>query len=217
MALPRIKICCISSVEEARMAVAAGASALGFVGPMPSGPGVIRNELIPEIIRTVPPPVATFLLSSETTPEGLASHQKLAHANTLQIVDHVPLHLFPLLREALPHVKLVQVVHVLNEASVEEALAYAAHADALLLDSGNPHLKVKVLGGTGTTHDWTLSRKIVEQAAIPVFLAGGLTPGNVRQALDQVNPYGLDVCSGVRTNGRLDPRELEAFFLAAGY
>ncbi|MBK8880569.1 MAG: phosphoribosylanthranilate isomerase [Haliscomenobacter sp.] len=217
MALPRIKICCISSVEEARMAVAAGASALGFVGPMPSGPGVIRNELIPEIIRTVPPPVATFLLSSQTTSEGLASHQKLTHANTLQIVDHVPLHLFPLLRKALPHVKLVQVVHVLNEASVEEALAYAAHADALLLDSGNPHLKVKVLGGTGTTHDWTLSRKIVDQAAIPVFLAGGLTQGNARQALDQVNPYGLDVCSGVRTNGRLDPRKLEAFFLVAGY
>ncbi len=217
MPLPRIKICCISSVEEARMAVAVGASALGFVGPMPSGPGVIPNELIPEIIRTVPPPVATFLLSSETTIEGLISHQRQTHANTIQIVDLIPLRLFPFLREALPHVKMVQVIHVLNESSVEEALAYAAFADALLLDSGNPYLKVKILGGTGNTHDWALSRKIVEQAKVPVFLAGGLTPGNVRHALETVNPYGLDVCSGVRTNGSLDTKKLEAFFLAAGY
>ncbi len=111
----------------------------------------------------------------------------------------------------------MQVVHVLDETSIPEALAYAEVADALLLDSGNPNLTVKVLGGTGQTHDWALSRKIVEQSPIPVFLAGGLNPENVARAIETVTPFGLDLCSGVRTAGNLDPWKLEAFFRAAGY
>jgi phosphoribosylanthranilate isomerase len=106
----------------------------------------------------------------------------------------------------------VQVVHVLDEESVEEALRVAPEVDALLLDSGNQRLAVKLLGGTGRTHDWTLSRRVVEQSPRPVFLAGGLTPENVREAVERVGPFGLDVCSGVRTAGRLDERKLAAFF-----
>ena len=92
-----------------------------------------------------------------------------------------------------------------------------AEVDALLLDSGNPKLAIKELGGTGRVHNWKLSRSIVEQSPVPVFLAGGLNPSNVKQAIDEVQPYGLDLCSGVRTNGRLDPAKLEAFFKNASY
>ena len=217
MSLPRIKVCCISSIEESRQAVRMGAAALGLVGPMPSGPGVISNEDIRVIAAHTPPPVATFLLSGETDAAGIAAHHGKAHTNTLQLVDAVPEAEYAVLRSLLPGVKIVQVIHVLGERSMEEALRVAPHVDALLLDSGNPFLEVKVLGGTGKTHDWAISRQICRQSPKPVFLAGGLHAGNVRQALDEVDPYGLDLCSGVRSDGHLDIAKLEAFFKAAGY
>lgn len=212
-----MKICCISSREEAATAISHGASALGLVGHMPSGPGVISDELILEIARAVPPPIATFLLTSETSVQDLITHQQKVQTNTIQIVDALTEGDYADIREALPAVKLVQVIHVANERSIDEAVRLSEQVDALLLDSGNPNLKVKVLGGTGRVHDWSLSRSIVQQAKTPVFLAGGLHAGNVQRAIEEVQPYGLDVCSGVRTNGRLDPAKLEAFFRSLGF
>ncbi len=207
----RVKICCISSLREAAMAIEAGASAIGLVGPMPSGPGVITDELIFQIARSVPPPLGTFLLTSETSAEKIISHHKRTLTNTIQLVDSLPEGTYHQLRNALPAIKLVQVIHVLNEASVDEAIAVSEHVDAILLDSGNPNLKVKILGGTGITHNWKLSRKICESINIPVFLAGGLNPGNVWQAIDEVQPFGVDVCSGLRTDGKLDQKKLDKF------
>ncbi len=214
---PRIKICCISSVEEARIAISQGASALGLVGHMPSGPGIISDELIHTIARQVPPPIGTFLLTSETTAEGIIRHHARAQTNTVQLVDTLLEGSYRQIKSSLPAVRLVQVIHVLDEKSVAEAVAISDEVDALLLDSGNPNLAVKVLGGTGRTHNWNLSRKIVEQSRVPVFLAGGLQPSNVREALDTVQPFGLDLCSSVRTDKKLDPVKLEAFFKAALY
>ncbi len=210
----RVKICCISSLEEAASAIKAGASALGLVGHMPSGPGVIADDLIFEIARQTPPPVSTFLLTSETAAPDVIAHHRRVHTSTIQIVDTLQSGAYTEIRKALPGVKLVQVIHVLDEKSVEEALEAAESADALLLDSGNPNLQVKVLGGTGRTHNWQLSRQIVDQAPVPVFLAGGLHAGNVRQAVETVQPFGVDLCSGLRTEGRLDARKLEMFFEA---
>ncbi|WP_420449399.1 phosphoribosylanthranilate isomerase [Candidatus Palauibacter sp.] len=87
--------------------------------------------------------------------------------------------------------------------------------DALLLDSGNPDLPVRQLGGTGRVHDWNHSRTIVERADCPVYLAGGLRPTNVAAALDAVRPFGVDVCSGVRTDGLLDEALLQRFMREA--
>jgi phosphoribosylanthranilate isomerase len=215
--LPKIKICCISSIDEGKIAISYGAAALGLVGRMPSGPGVITDELISSIVQTVPPPVATFLLTSETKAEDIIAHQQKVHTNTIQIVDALPERSYAYIKQQLPFVKLVQVIHVIDEASVEEALELSEEADALLLDSGNPNLAIKELGGTGRVHNWQLSRKIVEQSKVPVFLAGGLKADNVQQAIEAVQPYGLDLCSGVRTNGMLDKQKLDAFFKAAGY
>jgi len=212
---PFVKICCIASIEEARLAVAAGASALGLVARMPSGPGPIGDELIRSIAAAVPPPIATFLLTSETSIESIVAHHRRTHTNTIQLVDALEEERYDALREAIPAARIVQVIHVVNEASVEEALRLSHKADALLLDSGNPEAAVKELGGTGRVHNWKLSRAIVKGSAVPVYLAGGLNAGNVRQALDEVQPYGLDLCSSVRTNGNLDPQKLEAFFKAA--
>jgi phosphoribosylanthranilate isomerase len=211
---PRVKICCISNVQEAQLAVQYGADALGLVGPMPSGPGTLTNNAIAQIVPGIPPPVASFLLTSKTRAEAIIAHHKKVHTNTLQLVDALSEGTYADIRAALPAVKLVQVIHVLDEGSVEEAVRVSESVDALLLDSGNPSLKIKELGGTGRTHDWSLSRRIVEQARAPVFLAGGLNAQNVRQAIEAVQPFGIDLCSGVRTDGQLDEAKLAAFFHA---
>lgn len=211
---PRVKICCISSLEEARLAVQFGASALGLVGQMPSGPGVISDDLIFEIARQAPPPIGTFLLTSETDAQAIILHQKKVNTNTVQIVDALESGTYAEIRQALAGVKLVQVIHVTGEESLDEARRIAPEVDALLLDSGNPNLSVKELGGTGRTHNWAVSRRIVESVNVPVFLAGGLKPENVREAIESVQPFGLDLCSGVRTDGKLDPFKLEKFFAA---
>lgn len=214
MTRTRIKVCCIADCEEARLAIRHGADAIGLVSAMPSGPGPIEEATITGICATVPPPVATFLLTSATSAHAIVDQQRRCRANTLQLVDRVPVSAYAMLRRALPGVALVQVVHVLGHESVGEALDVAPHVDALLLDSGNPDLAVKELGGTGRTHDWDVSRYIVERAGRPVFLAGGLNAGNVRAAIAAVRPFGVDLCSGVRTNGRLDEVKLAAFVAA---
>lgn len=209
---PKIKICCISSVEEAKLAISAGASALGLVGPMPSGPGVISDNAIRDIAAAVPPPVATFLLTSETSPDEVIAHHRRVHTNTIQIVDELENREYEKIRSALPAVKIVQVIHVIDERSVDEACEIAPMVDSILLDSGNPNLAVKELGGTGRVHNWELSRKIVETCGKPVFLAGGIKASNVREAYERVGPFGFDLCSSVRTDGRLDVRKLDEFF-----
>lgn len=178
---------------------------------MPSGPGPIGDDLIAEIASAIPPPVATFLLTSERSAAGIAAHYRKVLTTAIQIVDTLPRSDLKHLRALLPGVKLVQVIHVEGPQSIATALACSAHADALLLDSGRPDLPVKELGGTGRTHDWTISRLIRERVAVPVFLAGGLRPDNVCAAITAVEPFGVDVCSGVRTNGALDRDKLQAF------
>ena len=215
MPTTRIKVCCISTADEARLAVAAGADAVGLVSQMPSGPGVIDDATIAAIARIVPPPVATFLLTSRQDGRAIAEQHTRCRTTTIQICDHVAPAAYGELRALLPGIRLVQVVHIADAASVDEALAAAQAVDALLLDSGNQRLAVKELGGTGRTHDWSLSRRVTEQSPVPVFLAGGLTPANVRAAIDAVGPFGVDVCSGLRTGGALDPRKLAAFVAAA--
>jgi phosphoribosylanthranilate isomerase len=208
---PRIKICCIQNSDEARMAIRYGASAVGLVSAMPSGPGPIDEERIAEIAATIPPGVASFLLTCKQGADEIVSQQRRLRATTLQLVDTVPVETYSILREELPGIGIVQVIHVRGEEAVDEAVAVAPHVDAILLDSGNPSLAVKELGGTGRVHDWSVSRKIRDAIGIPLYLAGGLTADNVREAIDRVQPFGVDVCSGVRTNGALQEKRLSRF------
>ena len=208
----RIKICCIQDVEEAKLAVRFGADAIGLVSAMPSGLGPIPEEKIAEIARTVPAGVATFLLTSKQDSAGIIAQQKRCGTNTLQLCDQVSVEELKAIRVALPGIVLVQVIHVAGPESVAEALAAAPHVNALLLDSGNQRLAVKELGGTGRTHDWSVSREIRDRAGVPVFLAGGLTPENIADAITTVEPFGVDVCSGIRTpDSKLDRQKLAAF------
>jgi phosphoribosylanthranilate isomerase len=209
---PRVKICCIASLEEARTAIRHGASALGLVSAMPSGAGPIPEELIAQIAARVPPPVATFLLTSRQDAASIIEQQRRTRVNTIQICDHLPGADLDELRRSLPGIRLVQVIHVQGPQALQEATAVARFVDAILLDSGRPKAEVKELGGTGRVHDWTISRQIREAIEIPLFLAGGLKAENVREAIEQVSPFALDVCTGVRTDGKLDEAKLAAFF-----
>jgi phosphoribosylanthranilate isomerase len=178
---------------------------------MPSGPGPIYDHLIAEIARTIPPPLASFLLTSEQSANGIIDHIRKVQTNTVQLVDELMEGSYELIREQLPHVNIVQVIHVTGEESIEQAMKIEQLVDAILLDSGNPKAEIKTLGGTGNTHDWKISRRIVESLKVPVFLAGGLNAFNVKEAINEVGPFAVDICSGVRTNGKLDPAKLDAF------
>jgi phosphoribosylanthranilate isomerase len=213
-AKPRVKICCISSVTEAWTAIRCGASALGLVSNMPSGPGVISEELIAQIAARVPPPIATFLLTSYQDTHAIIEQVKRCGTNTVQICDRITSGNYQDIRKALPGISIVQVIHVADEESVEEAMQIQTQVDALLLDSGNQKLPIKELGGTGRIHDWKLSCKIRKLVNLPIFLAGGLKPENVAFAVKEVAPFGLDLCSGVRSEGELDELKVKRFFQA---
>ncbi|MGB0906658.1 MAG: phosphoribosylanthranilate isomerase [Maricaulaceae bacterium] len=210
----RVKICCIASLEEARIAMDAGVDALGLVARMPSGPGPISDEAILAISSKIPPPISTFMLTSETTAERIAAHINVTQPTTVQIVSHIDLEESKRLAVLKPHIRRVQVIHVEDMSAVELIPVYAPYVHAFLLDSGKPNAQIPELGGTGRIHDWAISRAFVEASPLPVFLAGGLNPSNVGEAIASVKPFGIDLCSGVRTNGALDPSKLRNFMLA---
>jgi phosphoribosylanthranilate isomerase len=189
-----------------------GASAVGLVSRMPSGPGIISEELIAQIASEIPPAVASFLLTSEQAAKSIVAQQRRCRTNTVQICDRLSEGTYEDLTSAMPGISIVQVIHVIGPESVDEAVAVAQHVNGILLDSGNPALVTKELGGTGRKHNWALSLKIREQIDVPLFLAGGLNSSNVRQAIEEVGPYGLDICTGVRTDGKLDEKKLSLLF-----
>lgn len=207
----RVKICCIASHEEAQLAVQAGADAVGFVAVKPSSPRSIENRTIAAIAAAIPPRIATCLSTSESTAAGVARHVATAGTSTVQIVSHLDVTESQQLPGLLPTTRRVQVVHVENESALDLIDRYAPHVHAFLLDSGRPNQPTPTYGGTGRTHDWSVSAKLVRRSPRPVFLAGGLSPANVGEAMKIVRPFGVDLCSGVRVGGRLDRDKLEAF------
>jgi len=210
----RIKICCIQSLDELALAVRHGADAVGLVSAMPSGPGPVPEPLIARLARAVPPGVSSFLLTSAREAAAIGDQVRRLGPQVVQIVDRPAPGCYAALRAAHPALRIVQVVHVTGPDALRAALAAAEHVDALLLDSGDPTAAVRELGGTGRTHDWAVSRSIREGVDVPVWLAGGLTPGNVAAAIEAVAPFGVDVCSGVRTDGKLDEAKLARFVAA---
>ncbi len=212
MDIPKVKICCISSIEESHIAIKAGASAIGLVSEMPSGPGIISEKLISQIAKTIPPFIDSFLLTSKQDADSIIRQLKKCNTNTVQIVDNLLEGNYLDIKTALPKVKIIQVLHIQNKNSIEEAINISKYVDGILLDSGNKNLVVKKLGGTGRTHDWSISKRIVESVSIPVYLAGGLNPDNISEAVNTVHPYGVDICSGVRTDDKLDLNKLLNLF-----
>jgi phosphoribosylanthranilate isomerase len=212
-AIPRVKICCICSLEEAWTAINHGASALGLVSEMPSGPGVIHETLISEIARSIPPFVSSVLLTSKRSPSEIIEQHSLCRTNAIQICDDLEPEGLCEVSKGLPGIDIIRVIHVHGEDSIEEAEAVSSYVSGILLDSGSKEGSMVELGGTGRTHNWEISRRIVEAMQVPVILAGGLNPRNVTDAISLVKPYAVDVCSGVRAGGSLDSDKLRSFMI----
>ena len=210
-----VKVCCISSIDEAETAIEAGADAIGLVSAMPSGPGIIADDTIASIMAQVRGRAVTVLLTSRSTASAIEAQLERIRPDILQVVDSTTTGELGTVRTRHPEMIVMPVVHVRDAQSLAQAVRLASSADALLLDSGNPSAHVKELGGTGRTHDWQVSRAICAAVSLPVFLAGGLRPDNVADAIRTVRPSGVDVCSGVRCNGKLDRVLLAAFIAAA--
>jgi phosphoribosylanthranilate isomerase len=198
----RIKICCIASQAEAQAALAAGANVLGLVAAMPTGPGPIPDAKIAAIAGALPPDVLALLLTARTTAAAIADHARATGVKGVQIVNHIAPAEIAALAQALPAHERWQVVHVEDAGALDMIASHGRHVTGFLLDSGRPSLKE--LGGTGRVHDWAISAAFVAASPVPVFLAGGLNPGNAADAVRRVRPAGLDICSGLRRDGRLD-------------
>ncbi len=147
-------------------------------------------------------------------PEEAQTAIEYCATTTVQIVNHIDPTEYPQIIEQLPNVHRVQVIHVEDEGALALIEAYSPYVHAFLLDSGRPNAQLVELGGTGRTHNWQISQRFVQATPKPVFLAGGLNAANVAAAVNQVQPFGVDLCSGVRTNNRLDTDKLSAFMQA---
>ncbi len=215
------KICCIRSTEEAEIAARAGAYAIGLVGDMPSGPGIIEDDHIREITdfvrQSLAGSVRSVLLTSRTNADAIANHVATTQPDFVQIVDDPEPGAYRVIRKAHPALKIIQVIHVEDDGAVDQARSVEDGADFILLDSGKPSAPDRTLGGTGDVHDWSVSRRIVEAVQLPVFLAGGLSPENVYEAVRLVRPFGVDLCSGLRDRKNdyaLIPEKTAAFAVA---
>ena len=210
---PRVKICCMASVEEATLCAELGVDLVGLVGPMPSGAGIVSPQVCREISDHAAAWVTPVLLTSSETAQDIRTDVEDANVRAVQLVRHVEPSVHRELAMTVPHVRRFQVIHVEDGTALDLIDVYAELADAFLLDSGRP--SAAELGGTGRVHDWDISAEFVRRSPLPVFLAGGLKPENVADALLKVQPFGLDICSGVRTpDDRLDPQKLRAFLAA---
>jgi len=208
------KICCIRSLDEAQIVVRAGADAIGFVGIDPPTQRTLADDSIAQIIQEVTHSVSTVLLTASTSAEAIASQLKRTGASDVQLSAEISEEELGKLANSEPGIRRIKVVHVEGQQSLQAINRYSSLVDRFLLDSGNPNVARPVYGGTGRTHDWTVSAEFVRKSPIPVYLAGGLTPENVAKAISQVRPSGVDLCSGVRTADKLDPAKLLAFMSA---
>lgn len=210
----RVKICGIRNFEDAMTAIQAGANAIGFlVGITHLAEDKITKEDAKAIIEKLPPFVSTVLVTHLTDTLEIVNLAKFLNVNTVQIHDYIPPKAMDAVRAQLPNCKLIKAIHVLEKENALSMLHdFEGHCDAVLLDSRTKER----LGGTGMTHDWSISRKIVEESTIPVILAGGLTPDNVYAAVTEVGPFAVDVNSGVEEAGYKAYKKIVRFIQEAG-
>jgi phosphoribosylanthranilate isomerase len=207
--MPFIKICGLRSYEEARLALDCGATAFGFlVGLSYATADQISPENAAGIIGKLPENADTVIVTHQTDPEKAAALARITGGHTLQVHGDMPPAGVRKLAALAPDLRLIKAVHVSGPESIEAAAAYAGIAHALLLDTRT----VDRLGGTGRTHDWSISARIVAAVPVPVYLAGGLTPENISDAIERVRPAGVDVNSGVKDSaGEKDAEKVSLF------
>ena len=207
----RVQIAGVSSVEEALAAADAGVDALGFTVRLPTGVhDGLTEAKARSIVAGLPPFVASVAITYVGAPREAVELCRYLGVTTLQLHGPFPTTEIPVLRVGLPHLKIIRAVHVTGPEAVAQARALARQVDALILDTYDPDTGRH--GATGKTHDWAISRQIVDEVPVPVILAGGLTPDNVAAAIAAVRPWGVDVHTGIeRPDGSRDLDRIRAF------
>ena len=209
-----IKICGMQSTAEVEIAMAAGATCVGFVGEGLTPPGCLSDEAVLEIVGAIEDRKSIVLLTPHSTVAAVVAQQRRVGAGALQLCRPFGREALLALRQSLPGVQLIQVVHMGDLGGLERARAVAGIAEVGLLDAGSTDGDSQVFGGTGRVHDWHESAAIVAELDTPVWLAGGLSPSNVGEAIELVSPAGVDVCSGLRREGRLVESLAREFVMA---
>lgn len=204
----RVKICGTATFADLDCAVAAGADAVGFLmGITHVTQDAVTPETAAAMVATLPPFIVPVAVTHLTKPSDLIRIVELSRCTTLQIQDMVTPDDIAEVREVLPYLRIMKAVHVMDESAIATAKYFSDTADAILLDTRTADR----IGGTGITHDWNISAKIVKECSCPVILAGGLTPENVTEAIIRVRPYAVDVHTGVKKNGVRDAERTRAF------
>ena len=201
----KAKICGLTRKEDALFAAYNGADAIGVVNVRESKRYVKLSDAR-EIFRAMPPFVSRVLVASPTRVCEVREIER-SGADFLQLHSVEDIMLIKEIREST-RMRLIKQLPVTGKESIEQAEVFSNLVDAILLDS-----KTKdCMGGTGVVHDWDISREIVARIKKPVILAGGLNPGNVLDAIEKVQPYAVDVASGVETTpGIKDKTKIEEF------
>ena len=208
--MTRVKICGIKSIEDARAAYEAGADELGFHVALDGGRSPLTPESAAEMIRMLPGGVSSVVVTSATQPAQLIEIAKKTGANVLQLYGDATPEQVRAVKAELPNIVIWKVLNVSDDSSIAKAKEYEGAADAIALDTLNKETGAR--GGSGKTHDWNISKRVVESVSVPVVLAGGLTPENVAEAIATVSPAGVDVNSGVSNpDGSKDIEKVKAF------
>lgn len=211
--MAKVKICGITTLEDAIVAARAGAGMLGFHVELKRGRNPLTPEAVASIVTKLPANVSGVLVTSIVEPERLVELAKTTGVSALQLYGDMSPNGIRAVKAALPYIVIWKVMDAGAIGVAQRVQEYEGAADIIVLDSAG---KGGALGGTGATHDWNISRKIVESTTLPIILAGGLTPENVAEAIRTVQPYGVDVNSGVsNADGSKNIEKVQAFVTAA--
>jgi phosphoribosylanthranilate isomerase len=206
----RVKICGVRTLDEAEGVIEAGADALGFHIELEHSRCPVAAATAGAIISALPPFISSVVVTSETDPKNLLRIMKSTGATTLQLHKEVSPETVRAMKTASSNTKMYVAIWVTSDESIAIAKSFEGSADTVILDTMNKETGAR--GGTGKTHDWNISKKIVRSTSLPVILAGGLNPGNVAEAIKAVRPYAVDVNSGVSNpDGTKDFSKVKAF------
>lgn len=204
----KVKICGITNIKDALLAAELGADFLGFIVEISESEDSLSKDEAKNLIRQLPLEVIPVMVTYLNNAEEIVKVASYVIAGAVQLHSNISLPEIGKIRKALPKIKIIKAIHVIDEKVVSEAVKFSDYVDYILLDS---KAKGKI-GGTGKTHDWSISRKIILKCKKPVLLAGGLNPENVLDAVRKIKPFGVDVNSGVKAKPRVkDAEKLRKF------
>jgi phosphoribosylanthranilate isomerase len=194
----KVKICGITNEEDALKASILGANYLGFLVEIDFAEDKVTRKQAKDIIRKLPLEVEPVFVTYLKKAKPIIEIAKEIKPSIIQLHNDISLEEIGKIRIKLPKIKLTKSISVIDENSIGEAKKYEKYVDFILLDTKSGKRK----GGTGKVHNWDISRKIVKSVNKKVFLAGGLNPDNVLEAIKKVKPYAVDTNSGVKSKPR---------------